>query len=310
MSRWIRIIAAAEAVAVVGTMLLAFDIYAHKRVEELGGVNIWGYRGAVAAQRQPDEIRIVVVGGTRAFGWGQPGSALGSQIRRLIMLAIDRPGARLQPVTVINLGRLGALAGSYPATLDRYGYLQPDIICIYDDLGVRGAEPSDGMSGVFELTGYAPILPLVLREKGTALKLTSGFGPRRLAGSVLAATGSGLAAVDRAAARVLARPPAASAPYADAMMAAIDAAHRHARSVLVAVSVAETAEQVENRRALMARLPSVPGAAEWLRYVDLGTDPRLHGDRLRLDGWNYGGDGTTIVAEAMTPAFLSLMARP
>src|SRR5262249_31981003 len=151
-------VASIEAVLTAVTVTIALDIYAHRRVEELGGVNMWGYRGAVAPQRQPNDIRIEVVGGTRAYGWGEPAGSLGSQIRRLMMLAIDRPGAVVRPVTVVNVGRLGALPDSYPAAIEHYAYLQPDIICIYDDLGVRGGEPAE-RSAIFELTSYAPALP-------------------------------------------------------------------------------------------------------------------------------------------------------
>src|SRR5262249_30161444 len=58
------IVAGVEAVLTALTVTVGLDIYAHRRVEEVGGVNVWGYRGAVAPQRQPNDIRIVVVGGT------------------------------------------------------------------------------------------------------------------------------------------------------------------------------------------------------------------------------------------------------
>src|SRR5262249_47544795 len=81
------VVAAVEAVLTAVTVTIALDIYAHRRVDELGGVNMWGYRGAVAPQRQPNDIRVEVVGGTRAYGWGEPAGSLGSQIRRLMLLA-------------------------------------------------------------------------------------------------------------------------------------------------------------------------------------------------------------------------------
>jgi hypothetical protein len=258
-------IAVVQAFALAATLTVALDMYAHKRVEDLAGVNFWGYRGPVAAHRQPNEIRIVLVGGTRAFGWGEPGSALASQVRRLILLTIDRPGSVLRPVVVLNLGRLGALPDSYPPTLDHFGYLQPDVICIYDDLGVRGAVPEEGTSAVFALTGYAPALPLVLREKGLVWRLgdvkrgyagvdsppDSARSPlRRAAGSTLEAVAGGLGAADRIAARAVVTRARRSAPYADAMAAAIDAAHRHAKGVVVAVSPSDRGEQAENLRVL------------------------------------------------------------
>ena len=319
--RTVLAVAAAEAVMVVITVTVALDIYAHRRVENLGGVNVWGYRGPVAAEPRPDDIRIVIVGGTRAFGWGQSATVLGSQIRRLMLLSIDRPGARLRPVTIVNLGRLGALPESYPDTLDHFAYLQPDIVCVYDDLGVRGAVPTERSSAIFELTGYSPILPLVLREKGMAWRMgdvnrayatestTDTPVPliRRGAGRALEAIGSGLAAADRFAARRLGSSRKVDPSYASEMIAVVEAAHRHAHAVVVAVSPAETAEQAENLRALTARLRTTIGANGWLRFINLGADARLRDRSLRLDGWDYGGEATTMVAEAMTPVFLSLV---
>ncbi|HMF98153.1 MAG TPA: hypothetical protein VKE96_27820 [Vicinamibacterales bacterium] len=310
-------VAIVEAVLTAVMVTIALDIYAHRRVEEFGGVNIWGYRGAVAPQRQQNDIRIEVVGGTRAYGWGEPAGSLGSQIRRLMLLAIDRPGAVVRPVTVVNVGRLGALPDSYPGVIEHYAYLQPEIICIYDDLGVRGGEPAE-RSAIFELTGYAPALPVVLAEKGKAWRygtvsrgysLPSGSsstsGPTRIAGTALEAVGDGLAAVDAGAARLLRSAPAAG-PYADAMMTAIDAAHRRAQAVILVLSPAETPGQRHNAAALRQRLPDA-AAASWLRIVDLDTEPRLRRDDLRYDGWNYGGVATTIAAEHVTPAVLSFI---
>src|SRR5262249_39830066 len=44
------IVAGVEAVLTALTVTVGLDIYAHRRVEGLGGVNIWGYRGVVAPQ--------------------------------------------------------------------------------------------------------------------------------------------------------------------------------------------------------------------------------------------------------------------
>ena len=111
----------------------------------------------------------------------------------------NRPGARLRPVTIVNLGRLGALPESYPDTLDHFAYLQPDIVCVYDDLGVRGAAPTEGSSAIFEFTGYSPILPLVLREKGMAWRI----GDVNRAYAVASATATPVPLIRRGAGRAL-----------------------------------------------------------------------------------------------------------
>ena len=316
---------AIQITVLIATLTLALDMYAHKRVEAFGGVNYWGYKGGIASGKRPQETRIAIVGGTRAFGWGVPASALVSELRRVIMLTTDRRGEELRPIVVINLGRPGALAMTYPRTIEHFAYLQPDYICLYDDLGVRGAEPADGRSGVFALTGYAPALPLVLREKGAVWRhgdlrraygeSKKGYAPffRRAAGTTLEWSGAALEAVDRALADALPSSrygDATAGPaqgYADAMVTAIDAAHRYARGVVVAVGPADTDEQARNLRDLRLRLDRDEVRRAWLRFVDLDRVPDLHDSSLRLDGWNLGSAGTALVANTIAPALLGFI---
>jgi hypothetical protein len=316
-----------EAVAIATMLTTALDMYAHKRVEALGGVNYWGYRGPVADRRKQNEIRVAVVGGTRAFGWGASAGALVSEIRRQIMLTTDQRGGGLQPVVMINLGRLGALPDSYPAIIEHYSYLQPDYICLYDDLGVRGAQPTEGTSGVFALTGYAPALPLVLREKGMVWRygdVKRGYSrdrppmnqepamSHRMAGAVLETVGQALGTTDRFVAG-LAGGGGASAgtgrdSYAEAMMAAVEVAHRHAHGVVVVVSPSETAEQASSLAALEPLIQTALDSAPWFRFVDLGSEPGLFDPALRVDGWNYASAGIALSAGRIAPALLSLIA--
>ncbi len=193
----LRVLIACEVIASVFLLLLGLDMYAHHRVEDLGGVNVWGYRGRVARARQPNEIRVAVIGGTRAHGWGQTASAMTNELRRIVMLTTDQKGGEIRPVTVINLGQLGALPDSYVSRTEHFAYLAPDYICLYDDLGVTGLLTGSAPSGIYELTGYFPILPLVLREKAELWKSTPSTSPRRLAGSMLEWVASGIAAADR-----------------------------------------------------------------------------------------------------------------
>ena len=317
---------AAEALVVAALLTLALDIRAHARVQDAGGVNIWGYRGPVAHQPQPNEIRIVIVGGTRAFGWGGPASALPSVLRQIIMVTTDRPGRPLRPVVVTNLARMGALPDSYAPALEHFAYLRPDYVCVYDDLGERGAGFVEHASGILHLTGYTPILPLVLREKGMVWRygdVSRGYVPasarttsgpsalRRAAGATLMRTGAALATLDRSLARAMTRtasePDESVAAYVDQMTASLDTARRHARGVVLALSPAETARQVERRAALLARLAERK-QAEWLRIVDLSADTTLTDPAMRIDGWNYTSAGLTRTGTRIAPALLDLIA--
>jgi hypothetical protein len=317
----------AETLVLGALLLLALDVVAHNRVQELGGVNVWGYRGPVAHHKEPNETRIAIVGGTRAFGWGEPATALASQLRRIVMLTTDQPGRALRPIVVVNLGRLAALADSYPATIAHYSDLRPDYICLYDDLGVRGAEVAGRASGLFERTGYAPILPLVLREKGMVLEfgdVNRGYAPadarkirarspvRRAAADGMTAIAATLEAVDGFIApgagrsRRQASAVAPPATYADDVIASIDVAHQHASGVVLMLSPAETPEQRANLAALDGRLAEQ--TRPWLRVVDLGAHPELLDPSMRVDAWNYSSAGLTRVAELLAPAVLAFIA--
>ena len=64
--------------AAVGvSALLAFDVYLHHRVQYAAGVNVWGYRGDVVGRKKPGETRIIVLGGSTAFGTGCRGTSRG-----------------------------------------------------------------------------------------------------------------------------------------------------------------------------------------------------------------------------------------
>jgi hypothetical protein len=326
-SKRILLALALEAVLISVLLIVVVDVIAHTHVEELGGVNVWGYRSAVAHQRQPFEIRVAIVGGTRAFAWGQGGAALAGEVRRQIMLSTDRPGSQLRPIVVINLARVGASPESYAPTIEHYGYLQPDYICLYDDLGVRGAKAASGASAIYRLTGYAPALPLVLQEKGLAWRfgtVARGYAAlserraadapllRRTAGSLLYWIGNRLSTFDAPTIAPSASDQAATtgdvegSRYIDAMSAAIDTARQHARAVVVATSPVETDLQANNLRALRDRLP-IDTSAPWLRLVDFSSDATLRDPASRLDGWSYGSAGTAIVAGRLAAALLTLI---
>jgi hypothetical protein len=328
-SKRILLALALEAVVIGALLILAADMIAHTHVEELGGVNVWGYRSAVAHQRQPFEIRVAIVGGTRAFAWGQSGAALASEVRRQIMLATDRPGRQLRPVAVINLARVGATPESYAPTIEHFRYLQPDYICLYDDLGVRGAKAASSASTIYRLTGYAPALPVVLQEKGLVWRFGSvgrGYAAlsdrrtsdapvmRRTAGSAIYWIGSRLAALDTP---TFAAPDRAATTgdvegpsYTDAMAAAIDMARQHARAVVVATSPVETDAQASNLRALRDRLRTFAANAPWLRLVDFSSEATLLDPGSRLDGWSYGSAATATVARRLAAALLTLIPPP
>ena len=131
--RRLTIVFAVEAVVLAAIAGVALDLYAHKRLETLAGRNMWGYRGTVAHQKAPREIRIVVIGGTRAFGLGMPASwTIATVLRQQVMLVTDVRGGEVRQVVALTLAHPGALPDSYVGTLRHFAYLKPDYICIFE----------------------------------------------------------------------------------------------------------------------------------------------------------------------------------
>jgi hypothetical protein len=312
-----------QIIALACLTLVALDLYAHKRVDAVAGMNIWGYRGAVAHQKQPREIRLVVIGGARAFGLGMPASwTVATVVRQQVMLAIDRPGGEVRDMVSLTLARPGALPDSYSSTLEHFAYLAPDFICIYDDLGVGGAALPEERSGLFARAGYWPALPIALQEKGMSWQFgsvsagyvrdnssatTAGWASRA-AGAVVEFAGDTLSAIDRTAARP-ASPHQADNPerYATELMRAVDLALKMSRGVVVAVSPAEVPRQVANAATLLPRLRDRAAADMRLRLVDLADEPLLRDASQRLDGWNFGGDAIGATAKKIAPALIDLI---
>lgn len=322
-NRLVWIACAVQAVAFGAIALVALDLYAHKRIETVAGLNIWGYRGPVAHQKEPREIRLVVVGGSRAFGLGSAASwTVATVVRQQVMLATDRPGREVRQVVPITLAWPGAMPDSYAATLTRFAYLNPDYICIYDDLGVGGAPLREETSGLFARTGYWPALPTAFQEKGMLWRFGSvraGYDRRaapsampgalrRTAGAALQLAGGVLSNADR----LVARSPTPhsgddAARYADEVLQAVDFALTKSRGVVVAISPAESPRQASNASAVLPRLAARAASTRQLRLVNLAEEPLLLDPSQRLDDWNYGGDAIAAAAKKIAPAVIELI---
>jgi hypothetical protein len=170
-----RLVFAAAAMlmaVVVGFLfLLAADLYFHHRVERAAGVNIWGYRGPRVAKKAPGEHRLVVIGGSTAFGYGVASDqAFPAYLERdLRPLAIN--GA---PVSVVNLGFNSQGAYAFRFAEQDYLSLDYDTVILYEGYNDLGLAPNEFVgrrdSPVFRLTGYYPIVHVALDEKAMALR--------------------------------------------------------------------------------------------------------------------------------------------
>ncbi len=161
-------------VVLAGLVLLGLDVYARSRVERSAGTNWQGYRGPVAGSKVPGEVRIAVLGGSTAFGYGVTAThAFPAYLERLLSERAEGLGGRIRRVTVLNLAYNNESAVCFASTLESYAYLQPDIVLLYSGINDKPfisyyRKPEQchrNKSVVFKLAGYLPILPLVVREK-------------------------------------------------------------------------------------------------------------------------------------------------
>jgi hypothetical protein len=267
----------------------------------VGGVNVWGYRGPVAKQRLPDEYRILLVGGTRAYGYGATADGT-------IAYALGwwLTGDARRQVNVINAAAMGATAADFAAIVSRYRALAPDLVCIYDDLGLASTHRRE--SRIARLTdGYTPVLPLVLEEKGMAWRYGSvarGYAggpsttawPKRMAGAVLQGIGSAMQFVESA---VVSREPH---DYAAAMSAAADAALAGVPQVLVVVDPPADARTRNN----LARLQEAMAQRADSR-ISLVALSGVGGAETLLDGYSYNAVGRERVELAIRVEVLKLL---
>ena len=127
-------------------LLLALDVYLHHRVQFSAGVNVWGYRGPVVSRKKSNEIRILALGGSTAFGYGLPwDQSWPYYLERKVNDAVREKGIR-NPITVVNLGIPTDSARTFVATLNDYAYLRGDLAIFYEgynDLGLDTNPPKN-----------------------------------------------------------------------------------------------------------------------------------------------------------------------
>lgn len=311
-------------------VLLAADLYAHHRVERSVGVNRQGYRGPVAGRKPPGETRIVMLGGSTVFGYDV-------EWDDTIPAALERQLREHDPKTrVINLGFIGEGALAFVPTLESYSYLNYDVVCLYEGYNdvLGDAEPNRFLlrhsSPVFRLTGYFPILPLVLREKAMTLRHgsvaaayesersapTTVFRPNvanRAAAVAMETTAAVTQSIDRQLGRFsdleVSLPhdgPGCAAPwqhYCSAVAAAVRFALARQASVVVVSQPRLLAERAERhawqQRALTEMLARDFPNEPRLRHVDAGDAVDLSSQAVTFDGLHLNRDGNMQVAAAL-----------
>jgi len=341
--RWLVFAAAAVALGLVVTLtvLSGIDVYLHGRYERSAGFNVWGYRGPSVGRKKAGEYRLVVLGGSAAYGYGvSADQTISAELERLLRMRSPSPR-----FTVVNLGYNGEGAYSFKATLDDYAWLRYDLALLYEGYNdLNYTRPNTQIfrhdSPMFRLTGYMPIFPIIFREKAAAM--VSGGDPGALYrrdqkttfhASLVAKTGATLltttADVAKSLEAQLGRISAEPAPHADigaqtgcgrwsaychSIEVAIETARQHQAQVLVATQpylrAGENTESLHREQQEMLRgfLTRWFGSARDLKYVDAGDSVDLEDPHLSFDHMHLHAAGNTRVASTLVPAVIEMAA--
>ena len=324
--------------------LLAADAFLHTRFQRTGGVNIWGYRGPVVRAKRPGEHRVVMLGGSAAFGYGV---SWAEAIPAQLQTKIGGAGPR---VSVVNLAYNNEGAYSFRFTLADYLYTGYDLAILYEGYNDLMGDPQAPnfsvfrhQSPVFRLTGYLPILPLVFREKAASMlyrgDIKQMYDEARtgkkvvfdasLADRAKAGTLNATAAVGDAIQRQLGRmspeqPPSISSPnasgcryqwaeYCQSILAAVEFGLQHDKRMLVVTQpylVGKSAvRHADQQQTMVDALQRRFGADRRVAYFNAGTIVNLTDPALSFDGMHLTALGNARVASALAEPVRDLLER-
>lgn len=342
-----RLLFAAAAVVLAGVaasaVLLAVDVYLHGRYQRSAGFNVWGYRGRPLGKKKAGEYRIVVLGGSTAYGYGVTADdALPAVLERLLRMRTAAPA-----YTVINLGYNNEGAYSFKATLEDYRWLRYDLAVLYEGYNdMSPAQPNVQIfrhdSPVFRLVGYMPIFPIIFKEKSAAMLNGGDVGAlyrqdnktvfhanlaTRAGAGVLDATADVARALEAQLGRVSAEPShsvdsnataGCAAPwgvYCQSMATAVEYARSLGAQVLVGTQpylrLRENlhAMHVEQQAELSRMLTRRFGGDASVGYVNLGDVLDLEDPKMSFDHMHLTEAGNRVAGAALVQPVLEMSAR-
>lgn len=336
------------AVAVPSAALLAIDVHLHTKYQTSAGFNVWGYRGPSAGRKPSGEYRVVVLGGSSAFGYGVTwDQAIPALLERRLAAAAP-PGRTFR---VLNLAYNNEGAYSFVFTLRDYAYLDYDLACLYEGYNDLGGDPRGPNlsvfrhdSPVFRLTGYLPIFPIVFKEKAAAMLaggdvgalyaleksqgrtvFTPGVGTQAAAG-VLRTTAEIGQSLERQLGRATAEAPrgigavdATGCKYpwgqycrsvADGIQTALVGKRQ---TLFITQPYADTdflrARHIEQQREAAAMIQRDFAGDQRVRYVNLGTALDLADESLSFDRMHLTAAGNARLAEQLVAPILDMASR-
>ena len=322
-------------------VLLGVDVYLHGRYQKSAGFNVWGYRGTPVGRKQAGEYRVVVLGGSAAYGYGVTADdAMPAVLQKLLRERVPSP-----TFTVVNLGYNNEGAYSFKSTLQDYRWLKYDLAILYEgynDMGERtNVQVFRHDSPVFRIAGYMPIFPIIFKEKAAAM--LNGGDPgalyrqndsgktvfhasiaTRASAGMLDATANVARALEAQLGRIAEEPvlnvdSSTSAgcagrwgPYCQSMAAAVRYAREQGAQVLVAtqpylrmrdyVQAAHMAQQGELRGMLARQFSGDPSVG----YVNLGDAVNLEDPQLSFDHMHLTETGNRLAAAAFVDPVIAM----
>ena len=342
--RWLVFAAATVVIAIAFTtaVLLAVDVYLHGRYERSAGFNVWGYRGPSVGRKRANEYRVVVLGGSSAYGYGVTSDeAIPAQLEQMLRKRTPSP-----VFTVVNLGYNNEGAYSFKATLDDYAWLRYDLALLYEGYNdMSEVRPNTQIfrheSPVFRVTGYMPIFPIIFREKAAAM--ISGGDPgamyrdtpktafhaslaAKTGATVLTTTADVAKSLEAQLGRVAAEPPphvedgahtgcGRWSQYCRSIELAVEFARRHRSQVMVATQPYLRADEMlrtvhmQQQAALRAFLVQRFGDDREVKYVNLGDAVDLENPHLSFDHMHLRVEGNTRVAARLVEPVIEMAAQ-
>lgn len=318
-------ISVAVALVVAGTGLLAAELYLHRKYDVVSSLNIWGYRGPAVKAKPAGSRRVVVLGGSAAFGYGVDWN---QAFPYYLEQQLSQSGRGT--FSVVNLGFNNEGAASFVPTLQDFRFLDYDLAILYEgynDLFDRpGFTPFRRQSMVYRATGYLPLLPMVLREKlfdwryqGDIGRGYRGAGAGNQTVFRPTAAGQGAQAVrslDQQLGPLTAGTGAAAAAelqcgevwtrYCTTVVEAVRHARLENTLVLVATQPYISDRHVEQQAALGRAISSAFGGDPGVALVNLGRTVDLRDPAMTLDGLHLSVAGNRILADAFVEPVLKL----
>ncbi len=239
-------------------------------------------------------------------------------------------------VSLVNLAYNNEGAYSFKYNLHDYEYLEYDVALLYtgyNDLGGPNTTVVRHESPVFRLTGYLPILPLILQEKAMVLRYGGNleaayWGKKTVFKPNLAdrATATALEmalgisrSLERQLGRLSERSKLATleasavgcgerwAHYCTAIHSAVDYALSRGKQVVVVTEPYIADFHVEQQRIMVGMLRERFGSHPRVHYVNLGRAVDLRDRRLAYDGMHLTAPGNERIAGNLVQPLLEVL---